>query len=283
MKHREGNFSGATGKSIYFQYWEPDEAPRALVLVVHGVGEHSSRYAHLASYFCERGFVVAGLDHIGHGKSEGRYGFVECFSNYTDTLEIYRQQLAGDFPALPMILLGHSMGGLISACLLLRQQDKFVGCVLSGPAIKTDLEPPWLQILLIRLLSLMLPKLGVLQLDANGVSRDAAVVADYCADPLVFHGKMSARSVSELFAAMHDVQARASEICLPLLLLHGSEDSLTAPAGSQFLYDTVSSAEKTLKIYPGLYHEIFNEPEQLEVFADLYGWCEQCLQGGESA
>ncbi len=277
MKQRDGQFVGARGLSLYFQYWEPEEQARALILLVHGAGEHCSRYQHFAEYFCSHGFVVAGLDHIGHGKSDGRYGFVERFDDHLESLEHYRQQLERDFPGLPMILLGHSMGGLISALYLLQHQHLFSGCALSGPAIKTELQPPFLQILLIRLLSRLAPKLGVLQLDPAGVSRDQAVVDAYCADPLVFHGKMSARMVAEMFAGMGRIQAEAGKITLPILLMHGGEDAMTSPSGSRFLFDTVASVDKELKIYPGLYHEIFNEPEQQDVFADLLSWCEKRL------
>ena len=277
MKQRDGQFAGAGGHSLYFRYWEPEEQARAIILLVHGAGEHCTRYQHLAEYFSSRGYAIAGFDHIGHGKSDGQYGFVERFDDHLESLGNFRQQLERDFPGLPVILLGHSMGGLISSLYLLQHQHQFIGCALSGPAIKTDLQPPAIQILLIRLLSRLAPKLGVLQLDAAGVSRDQVVVDDYCADPLVFHGKMSARMVAEMFAGMNRIQEQAAKISLPLLLLHGGGDVMTAPSGSQFLHDHVSSKEKTLKIYPGLYHEIFNEPEQQEVFADLLGWCEERL------
>ena len=275
MKQTEGTFEGARGRSVYYQYWAPENSPRALLLVVHGAGEHSNRYEDLAQYFTARGYVVAGLDHPGHGKSDGEYGHIERFQDLVDTVEIFHQRVTTDFPGLPQILLGHSMGGLISALYLLQHQREFVGCVLSGPAIKTEVEPGYLQLLLIRCLSLAAPRVGVLQLDAAGVSRDPAVVADYVADPLVNHNKMTARMVSELLAAMHHIQSEASKIILPMLLLHGGEDVMAAPEGSRVLCENISSEDKSLKIYPGLYHEIFNEPERDTVLADMLDWCDR--------
>ncbi len=277
MKHREGSLAGARDLSIYYQYWEPDTAARAVILVVHGAGEHSARYRPFADYFTDRGYVVAALDHPGHGRSGGRYGHVERFEDFLETLGRFHRQVSADFAGLPQILLGHSMGGLISALYLLQHQQAFVGSVLSGPAIKTDIEPPLVQLLLIRLLSVVAPKLGVLQLDASGVSRDPAEVEKYVSDPLVNHGKMTARKVSELFKAMHRIQAEAGKITLPVLILHGGADAMTAPEGSRFLHGAVGSRDKTLKIYPGLYHEIFNEPEREEIFAEVAAWCDRQL------
>lgn len=272
MNHRDGSFQGARGHSIYFRYWTPDAAVRGVVLLVHGAGEHGDRYRDFARRCCDAGLAVAALDHTGHGKSDGVYGHFDRFQDHLDNLDTFRQTVAQAFPGQPLVLLGHSMGGLIGACYLLEHQADFVACALSGPAIKTELEPGLVQTTLIRLLSLLAPRLGVLQLDAGGVSRDPAVVEDYQQDPLVNHGKMSARFVSEMFRAMGRIQTEAPAIELPLLIMHGDSDVMTAPAGSQFLYDRVSSRDKTLKRYPGLYHEIFNEPERDSVIDDLLGW-----------
>ena len=278
MQHREGRFKGAGGAEVFFQQWMPAHAPRGILLVVHGAAEHSGRYARFAAHFVTRGYGVAALDHIGHGRSQGTPGYIRNFADYVETLDGFRELIQQEHGSVPLMLLGHSMGGLISCCYLLQNQDDFVGCVLSGPAIKTDLQPPWWQRTLIRFFSMVWPKLGVLQLDATGVSRDPLEVQQYLDDPLVYGGKLSARKVSQLFAAMQWVQEQVADIRLPLLLLHGGADTLTAPAGSQFLYDHVSSEDKTLKIYPELYHEIFNEPERAQVFADIEAWLDARLE-----
>ena len=277
MRHAEGKFTGVSHLSIYYQYWQPEEAPRAVVLVAHGAGEHSARYQHVAEKFTDRGYAVAALDHPNHGKSDGSYGHVERFDDFLQTLEIFHRQVKADFPGLPQILLGHSMGGLISSLYLLQHQKDFLGCVLSGAAIKTEIEPGRLQMMLIRLMSALAPRVGVLQLDASGVSRDPSVVDKYVNDPLVNHGKMTARMVAELFVAMAIIEENADKISLPMLLLHGEADAMTAAEGSRFLHQRISSADKTLTIYPDLYHEIFNEPEREQVLAEMLDWCDARL------
>ena len=146
MRRREGHFKGAGGAKIYFQQWLPDQQPRAMLLVAHGAAEHGGRYVGFARHFVQRGYGVATLDHVGHGHSEGTPGYVRDFADYVDTLDAYTRLVRSDYPALPFFLLGHSMGGLISCCYLLQNQDAFAGCILSGPAIKTELEPGFLQV-----------------------------------------------------------------------------------------------------------------------------------------
>lgn len=274
MKHEEGTFTGARGMSIYYQHWLPDDAAKALVVLVHGAGEHSGRYRHLAEKFTARGYLVAALDHPNHGKSAGHYGHVDRFDDFLQTLGIFHRRVTEAYPDLPQILIGHSMGGLISSLYLLQHQDAFCGCVLSAAAIKSDIEPGFMQMLVIRVMSALAPKTGVLQLDASGVSRDQAVVDNYLSDPLVNHGKMTARKVAELFRAMASIQSQASQIRLPMLVLHGDADAMASADGSRFLHRHIGSADNTLKIYPGLYHEIFNEPERKQVLTDVLDWCD---------
>jgi alpha-beta hydrolase superfamily lysophospholipase len=275
MEHKEAHFTGAAGLSVYYQVWRPEGVAKALIMIAHGAAEHGARYQPLAEHLTTRGYAVAALDHPGHGRTEGTPGHVGRFGDYVETLRLFQQELVGEAAGAPRVLLGHSLGGLMSIIYSLSYQTDLAGCILSGPAIATDLEPGVVQLTLIKLLSALVPKMGALQLDAEGVSRDPEEVARYRADPLVYTGKLSARLVAELFAAMNVAQARAGEITLPILMLHGGEDKMTAPAGSELLHQTVSSTDKTLKIYPELYHEIFNEPEKDAVMADVVAWLDQ--------
>lgn len=282
MRHSEAflevSHSAARGSSrLYQQTWLPDEEPRAVVLLIHGLGEHSSRYTHVAKHLTQRGYAVFTIDHYGHGKSDGHAGFVERFSVYLDGVAGLLETARSEYPGQPMFLLGHSMGGLIAATFLLDHPSAFRAAVLSAPAIKSDQAPPAIIIALIRLLSALAPTLPLIQLDASDVSRDPAVVSAYMNDPLVNHGKLSARLLSEMSATMQGTVARAALIKLPILLLHGEDDQLTSLDGSVELYEAVSSTDKKLKTYPGLYHEIFNEPEQDAVLEDMSTWLEAHL------
>lgn len=272
MKHQESKFLAPNGARLYSQSWEPDTPAVAVLLLAHGLAEHSGRYNELAEYFVAAGYAVFALDHEGHGNSEGRPGHIDRFEDFTRALETFADSVQERYAHTPMILVGHSMGGLIGGTLLLNAQRKFACCVLSGAAVKAAEEPPAWLLFIGRILSVLTPRLGQLQLDASAVSRDPDVVSRYVNDPLVYTGKVSVRCATELFAAMARLRAAAPSITLPILFVHGGEDSLAAVEGSRILHAQVSSQDKTLIVYDDLYHEIFNEPERARVFADVRDW-----------
>jgi alpha-beta hydrolase superfamily lysophospholipase len=264
--------SVAAGAALHLTRWLPAGPPRAIVLLAHGYAEHAGRYAHVAARLVQAGYGVYAVDHWGHGKSDGEGGFVPRFSVFTDGIAELLRRVEAEHGDTPRLLLGHSMGGLIAALFLIERQDAFAAAALSGPAIVPAAPPSRLTMALSSLLSQFLPRLGVLSLDAEGVSRDAAVVAAYRADPLVYTGKIGARLGKEMMDAMTRAREGAGTIRLPILIQHGGADSLTAPEGSRFLFDHVASMDKRLEIYPGLFHEIYNEPEQGAVLDDLVAW-----------
>jgi alpha-beta hydrolase superfamily lysophospholipase len=192
-------------------------------------------------------------------------------------LDELREQISQWYPGVPCFLIGHSMGGLIAARYLLDHQSQFTGAALSGAALQAAQQPSAFSMFMARLFSRFLPKMGLLQLDATQISRDPQVVQDYLEDPLVHNGKASARLVVELFQNMELVARDAGKITLPILVMHGSADSMTTSDGSEEFQRAVGSRDKALKIYPDLYHEIFNEPERLEVLGDLAHWLEARL------
>ncbi len=274
MRHQEGFFNGVRNASIYFQNWLPEGEPKGILLIVHGLAEHSGRYMNVVNHFVPQGYAVYGLDHLGHGKSSGTRVYVKRFEDYAETLKIYFDRI---HPSKPVFLVGHSMGGLIGAIYLLDHQAELTGAVLSGPAVKVpDKITPGI-IFVGKVLSALVPKFGLLELEAEGVCRDSAVVNAYINDPLVYRGKTTARLAAEMLKAMQMIGIRASKIALPIMIVQGGADRLVAPAGARMLYDSVGSAEKELRVYEGFYHEVFNEPEHEKVLADVERWMEARL------
>ena len=277
MKREEGFFKGARDASIYYQCWLPDGEPRAALLIVHGLAEHSGRYMNVVDHLVPLGYAAYSLDHFGHGKSEGTRVYVERFTDYTDTLKRYFDMVRQWQPGKPAFLLAHSLGALIGAAYLLDHQAGLAGAVLSGPAVKVPRNVTGTTIFMGKLLSTLLPRTGLLGLEAAGICRDPAVVTAYTSDPLVCKGKTTARLAAEMLAAMQRVGAEAAKITLPLLLLQGSADRIVDPSGAQMLYDAVGSRDKTIKVYDGLYHEVFNEPEREQVLQDVQAWLDRRL------
>lgn len=274
MKHQEGFFTGVRETKIYYQSWLPEGESRAVLLIVQGMAEHSGRYINVVNHMVPSGYAVYGIDHIGHGKSDGKRLYVERFHDYTKTLRNYFDMIREWQPKKPIFLIGHSMGGLISAAYLLEHQDELSGVVLSGPLIKVPDNITQATIFAGKMLSIIIPRAGLFQLDTESVSRDPAVVDAYVNDPLVYTGKTTARLGAELLKSMQRVTKQATKIKLPIMIVQGSDDKLVDPDGAQFFYDLVSSKDKTIKIYNGFYHEVFNEPEHKQVLGDVETWLE---------
>jgi acylglycerol lipase len=272
MKHEEGFFTGVRGARIYHQCWLPEGEAKAALLLVHGLGEHSGRYGNVVQALVPQGYAAYGLDHLGHGKSEGAREYVQRFEDYTEPLKSYSDMVQKAQPGKKVFLVGHSMGGLIGAFYLLDHQAELAGAVLSAPGVKVPANITPMTIALGKVLSRLAPKAGLLALDASGICRDPAVVEAYVNDPLVFHAKTPARLAAEMLRAMQRVTAEASSITLPLLLVQGSADRLVDPAGASMLCEKACCADKTLKVYDGLYHEVFNEPERATVLGDVRAW-----------
>ncbi len=274
MKHIEGNFKGVRNANIYYQAWLPELTVKAVLIIVHGLGEHSGRYTNVVNHFVPLGYAVYGLDHIGHGKSEGMQEVVERFEDFTDTLTIFYNMVKGWQAGKPFFLLGHSLGGLITTYYLLDHQANFKGAVISAPSIAVSDSISPVTIAMGKVLSVLAPKVGVLALDPHGVSSDPEVVTAYINDPLVAHGKTSARLAAETLKAIHRVTVEVEKISLPFITVQGSADTLVDPGGAQMLFDRAGSKDKTIKIYEGYYHEVFNEPGRAVVLKDVETWLE---------
>ena len=274
MQEREGRFKGQKNLSIYWRAWLPQGKARALIVIAHGVAEHSGRYARLAKRLVEQHYAVYAIDHRGHGKSDGERAYIEKFDftvsdlDQLVTLAVEQQPGAGK-----PFLIGHSLGGAISLSYAMKFQDRLRGLILSGPAVQ--LNPiPFKVVFLARLFSLFSPKKPFLPIDGSTVSRDPDEVRKYNEDPLNSRTPIPARTLVELLDRLAWLYAGYSLLTLPLLVMHGTADSLALVAGGKRVHAEAGSKDKTLKLYEGYYHEIFNEPpaDRERVFADLLGW-----------
>lgn len=271
MQHRAGQLEGSKGLTLYWQAWLPEEAPKAVVVLAHGLAEHSGRYAHLAEHLVAHGYAVYALDHRGHGRSHGRRAQVGRMNYAVEDLHRFAAQVRSDQPGKALFLLGHSMGGGIALAYALEYQDELRGLVLSGPAVLFEGVSP-LQACAVRILSALAPGLPVFAIDGTAVSRDPEVVRAYDGDPLNYRGKIPVRTVAEMARSAEQLRDRLGSLRLPVLLLHGAEDRLIPANASRLVHDKASSLDKTLRLYDGLYHEVFNEPERDQVLADLSHW-----------
>ena len=272
MKTIDGTFKSVRGLNIYYQGWLPEDDVKAVLFIVHGIGTYAGRYTNVVNYFVPRGYAIYGVDHIGHGKSDGQREMLVRFEDYTEPLKAFFKMVTSWQPGKPIIIYGHSLGGLITCFHLLDDQANYKAAVISAAAVKVPDNISRTTVILGKLLSAIAPKAGLIGLDTSFLSHDKAVVDTYNADPLVFHGKTPARLASEMLRAVTRVSNEAGMISLPVFILHGSGDKLVEPTASQMLYEKVSSKDKTLKIYEGLYHEVHNEFEREVMFKDLETW-----------
>ncbi|MFD7847206.1 alpha/beta hydrolase [Nocardia sp. NPDC059764] len=272
-----GEFQGAGGR-VYWQAWLLDTEPRAVAVIVHGYAEHSGRYAHVARRLTESGFAVYALDHTGHGKSEGARANIGSLDTAADNVRTMLATATGRHPGLPKFVIGHSMGGLTTAYFATRDQPEVDGLVLSAPAIDIEAGNA-VQRLAAPLVAKYLPNVPVVKLDSKLVSRDPEVVRAYDDDPLVHHGGVPARTAGEMLRAGEYVKAHLDRLTAPLLVQHGSADGLASPTGTDKVERDAAAEDKTIIRYDGLYHEIYNEPEQDKVLTDVVNWLEAHLPG----
>jgi len=273
MSHSEGYFINSRGARIFYQAWLPESPPRAVLLVVHGLGEHCGRYAGLAGYFVSLGYAVYGFDHIGHGRSGGERQHVECLEELTDTLGEFCGKVRQWRGGVPLFLLGHSMGGLIAVYHLLAGGEA-AGAIFSAPSVKVGDSVAPSTLWVGKRLAVIAPKFRMLGIDRDGISRDPEVLAVYASDPLMRQGKFTVRLGMELLKAMQRLQTEIHRLTLPFILLQGGDDRIVDPGGAKWLYEEAGSIHKTLNIYPGLYHEVFNEPERGIVLQHVRDWLE---------
>ena len=262
---------GSLASGLYRQAWTVED-PVGAVVLVHGVHEHGGRYRHVAERLAAAGYATHAVDHPGHGRSPGRRGNIGSMAAAVEGVAELVRSTGEQHPGVPLFVYGHSLGGLIALQYLTGTPDaRVAGAVVSAAALDTSAATV-VQRTLALLLSRVLPDLGVLQLDAEAVSRDPEVVRDYRADPLNHNGRMVARTGAELMTAALAMPRRLPSLTMPLLVLHGTADRLVPPAASEVVRAHAGSPDLTVRTYEGLFHEPHNEPEKDEVLADVVAW-----------
>jgi acylglycerol lipase len=270
--HKEGNLPAAGGLSLYWQAWLPEAEPRGVVALAHGGLEHGGRYAHVAARFADAGLATYAIDFRGHGRSVGRRGQIGRMSLLVDDLGRSLSLCGRQHPNTPIFVVAHSLGAMVALDYVTSHRPcDLAGLVLSGTGIDVSAIPKS-QAVIAKALSAVTPNLGLVRLDSGLVSRDPAVARGYDRDPLVFRGRAPVRTAAELVSSAERLAPRLGSLRLPLLVLHGQADAVASPDGARMVYERACSADKTLTIYPGLYHEIFNEPEKDVVISDVVTW-----------
>lgn len=274
MRHERGELVGAGGVRLSTGEWRAADgsSPKAVVVLAHGYAEHVGRYAHVIAALVERGYAVVALDHRGHGHSDGPRAVVRRFDDYVDDLHLLVRRTATNHPALPLFLLGHSMGGLIAVRYALRHQADLAGLVLSGAALQVGDDVSPLAKRVGAVIARVAPNLPLIPARTGVLSRDPEVERRFAADPLCYRGRTKARLAHELYRAGLEARAHLDRLTLPLLIMHGAADTLTNPAGSTLLHERARSPDKTLVLWPEFRHEIFNEPGGDAVIARLADW-----------
>lgn len=274
----ERKFTLADKSCVVVYEWKAEQ-PKAIVFLVHGLGEHAGRYDHVAAALNRAGYSLIGFDHPGHGKSDGVRGHISSYDVVFDLIDQLRQEAAKQTPDLPQFVYGHSMGGSFVLYYLYKRQPKLAGAIVTSPGLGTaDPVPAW-KTTLGKVLYNLAPSFQMDNgLKREGLARDPAVVSAYNADPLV-HGKISARLALDMLGHGREMIADAGGFPpVPLLLMQGSKDMLVSPPMTD-QFAKGFKGDLTYKVWDGMYHELHNEPEKQQVLDTITGWLDQHLPG----
>ena len=278
MKHEELKWKSRDGLELFAQVWEPQVvSPRAVICLVHGVGEHSSRYAHVAEAFGKEGFVLFGFDQRGHGRSGGLRGHITSIEDFLQDIDLLLEQARIRYPGLPIILYGHSLGGILVLHYSLKRKPDIKGVIATSSGLHTAVEEQKLKVVAAKILGSIMPTTQMPSgLDPKALSRDESVVETYINDPLV-HDKLSLGFGKVMIGVTAWTLEHAGEFPLPLLLLHGKNDAIAYPSSSTEFAAALKD-RCTLVLWDGAYHELHNEPEKMEVFKTMTMWMDARLR-----
>ncbi len=271
MNHIETRIQTSDHLSLYVQGWEPPGEVRASVCLVHGLGEHSQRYAHLAQFLTEHGYSLWAFDLRGHGRSEGARGHTPTYDYLLDDIAINLESVRARYPGKRQFLYGHSLGGNLVISYALRRRPSQVSVIATAPLLRLAFDPPVIKVTLGKVMNFLYPAFSQSNgLDRSALSRDPEVVQRYNKDPLV-HDRITARLFMGFYQSGLWALDHAAELSLPLLLMQGDMDHLVSVVASQE-FAAKAGPNCTLKVWEGFYHEIHNEPEQQQVFQFLVDW-----------
>jgi alpha-beta hydrolase superfamily lysophospholipase len=276
MSGTKTGWTSKDGTKLYAKYWAPDGNAKAVVCLVHGLGEHCERYDHVAEMLNSNGMGLYGFDHRGHGRSEGKRGFIPDYEVLMEEIDLLLQHAREQFPDVPVFLYGHSWGGNAVANYLIRRQPDVQGALITGPWLRLTNPPSAFMAAMARFINNIFPSLQQSNgLSSSDLSHNTDVVKAYDDDPLV-HGKVTPRLFVTTSEAGEYAIANAAKVKVPVLLMHGTADNITSPAGTQAFYENLG-ARKALKMYEGMYHEVHNEVENSLVLADMLQFFTQYL------
>lgn len=272
----EERLTGSGNVGIFLRSWRPATAPRAVVVIVHGFNSHSGEYTWVASQFVKAGVAVLAPDLRGRGKSDGERFFVQSFSDWVGDVAMTVKLAKERNPGLPVYLMGHSAGGVVSCVYTLDHQAELAGLICESFA--HEVPAPDFALAVFKGLSHVFPHARLLRLKNEDFSRDPAVVASKNADPLLEHEVQPTQTMAEMVRADERLKREFPRITIPVLILHGTADKATKPSGSQHFYDQAGSTDKTLKLYDGHFHDLLNDVDREKVMTDILGWLETHLK-----
>jgi acylglycerol lipase len=272
---REQTFEGVGGLEIFTRAWRPVERPRGVVVIVHGFNSHSGYYEWTAHQLVARGFAVYALDLRGRGRSDGKRFYVDKFKDYVDDVQTFVQIVKAREPGLPVYMLGHSAGGVVSCVYTLEHQTELAGLICESFAHEVPARGVALAAL--KGLSRIAPHAHVFKLKNEDFSRDPTVVHRMNVDPLIANESEPANTVAEMIRADERLGKEFPQITLPVLILHGTGDRATKPSGSKRFFDLSKSKDKTLKLYEGHAHDLLNDVDKEVVLGDIVEWIDDRL------
>lgn len=271
VMQRRFSLASVTGGQLAAASWVPAE-PQAIVIVIHGHAEHLGRYQLLITELVAYRYAVYGLDHHGHGRSSGVRGLALRFDAYTDDVETLVERARAEHPGLPVVVFGHSMGGLIAVQFALKHNDDLAALVVTGSALVIDEGVRELDRKIGGVLAKVMPAAGIPRRSEDKLSLDPFISTQFGIDHRTNHGPTRAATAIGMLEAGIDARSQAGSLTLPLLILHGAEDTLTYPSGSLQLFEAAASQDKTYETLPGLKHEILNEASRHETVARILTW-----------